>query len=107
MSVDVGRPFKLPKSLGFTIDNDIRARLGWQQSHTNLFVNDLTQPGSSRLADNGRQSISLNADTDLSETLVFTLQGSRVTTFDDNFNRRQTQLLLSAVFQVQFFGTQK
>jgi hypothetical protein len=107
MSFDVGRAFRLPKSLGFTIDNDIRTRLGWQQSHTNLFVTDLAQPGTSRLADNGRSSISLNADTDLSETLVFTLQGSRIVTFDNNFNRRQTQLLLSAVFQVQFFGTEK
>ena len=62
--------------------------------------------GSSRLADNGRSAVSLNADADLSQTLVFTLQGSRVVTYDNNFNRRATHLVLSTVFQVQFFGAQ-
>ena len=106
-SVDVGRAFKLPKNLGFTIDNDIRARLGWQQTRSNTYITDLARLGASRLADNGRTSMSLNADTDLSETVVFTLQGSRVVTFDNNFNRRNTQLVLSTVLQVQFFGAAK
>ena len=90
-SVDVGRAFRFPKSLGFTIDNDIRARLGWQQTRSNTYITDLARLGSSRLADNGRTAVSLNADTDLSDTVVFTLQGSRVVTFDNNFNRRATQ----------------
>jgi hypothetical protein len=38
---------------------------------------------------------------------VFTLQGSRVVTYDNNFNRRNTQLVLSTVLQVQFFGDAK
>jgi len=49
----------------------------------------------------------LSADTDLSETVVFTLQGSRMATFHNNFNRRATQLVLSTVLQVQFFGDAK
>ena len=106
-SIDVGRAFKFPKSLGFTIDNDVRARLGWQQTRSNTYVTDLTRLGSSRLADNGRTAFSLNADTDLSETVVFTMQGSRVVTFDNNFNRRTTQLVFSTVLQVQFFGDAK
>ena len=51
--------------------------------------------------------MSLNADTDLSETVIFTLQGSRVVTFDNNFNRRATHLVFSTVLQVQFFGDAK
>ena len=107
MSVDVGRAFKFPKNLGFTIDNDVRARLGWQQTRSSTYINDLARFGSSRLSDNGRSAFSLNADTDLSETVIFTLQGSRVITYDNNFNRRATQYVLSTVFQVQFFGEPK
>ncbi|MEP6732358.1 MAG: hypothetical protein ABJE10_17055, partial [bacterium] len=107
MSVDIGRAFRIPKSLGFTIDNDVRTRLGWQQTRSNTFITDLTRSGTSRLSDNGRSSVSLNADTDLSETVIFTLQGSRVITFDNNFNRRATQYVLSTVLQVQFFGEPK
>jgi len=107
MSVDVGRAFRFPKSLGFTVDNDIRARIGWQQTRSSTFINDLARGGSSRLSDIGRSSVSMNADTDLSETVIFTLQGSRVITYDNNFNRRATQYVLSTVFQVQFFGEPK
>ena len=107
VSLDIGRPFKLPKSLGFTIDNDIRTRVGWQQTRTSTYINDLARLGTSRLADNGRSAVSINADTDLSETVIFTLQGSRVITYDNNFNRRATQLVLSTVLQVQFFGEPK
>ena len=106
-SANVGKAFKFPKRLGFTIDNDVRARIGWQQTRTNTYVNDLARQGTSRLSDNGRSAVSLNADTDLSETVVFTLQGSRVKTYDNNFNRRATQLVFSTVFQVQFFGQPK
>jgi hypothetical protein len=107
MSVDVGRAFKFPKRFGFTVENDVRARLGWQQTRSSTFINDLARLGTSRLADNGRSAFSLNADTDLSETVIFTLQGSRVVTYDNNFNRRATQYVLSTVFQVQFFGVPK
>ena len=79
----------------------------WQQTRANTYITDLTRGGSSRLADNGRSAVSLNADTDLSETVIFTLQGSRVITYDNNFNRRATQYVLSTVLQVQFFGEPK
>ena len=107
MSVDVGRPFRLPKSLGFTFEGDIRTRLGYQQTRASTFISDFARVGRSRLADNGRNAVSVNADADLSETLIFTLQGSRVITYDNNFNRRNTQFVLSTVLQVQFFGDAK
>ncbi|MEP6621346.1 MAG: cell surface protein SprA [bacterium] len=106
LSVDVGRSFKFPKNLGFTIDNDVRTRISWQRTHTSTYVSEYGI-GTSRLADNGRSAVSLNADTDLSDTVIFTLQGSRVQTFDRNFNRSATQFVLSTVFQVRFFGDTK
>jgi hypothetical protein len=56
------------------------------------------------LTDNGRSQIILNADTNLADDISFSLQASRVVTFDRNFNRRFTQTLLSAVLNIQFFG---
>ena len=58
----------------------------------------------SRLTDNGRHAFSLNADSDVADNMTPSLQGSRVVTFDRNFNRRFNQMVLSAVLQVQFFG---
>jgi hypothetical protein len=107
MSVDVGRAFRLPKSWSSAITSDIRTRVGYQQTRASTYIADAARLGSSRLSDNGRSAVSLNADTDLSETLLFTLQGSRVVTYDNNFNRRNTQLVLSTVLQVQFFGDAK
>ena len=43
-------------------------------------------------------------DTDLADDISFSLQASRVVTFDRNFNRRFTQTLISAVLNIQFFG---
>jgi hypothetical protein len=107
LSVDVGRAFRIPKSWGVQMPGDIRTRIGYQQTRNSTFVSDFARIGTSRLADNGRSAVSLNADTDLSETLVFTLQGSRLVVYDNNFNRRQTQFVLSTVLQVQFFGDAK
>jgi hypothetical protein len=107
MSLDVGRPIRLPQRLGFSFDGDIRTRLGYQQTRSSTYISDFARTGSSRLADNGRSAVSVNADTDLSETVIFTLQGSRVVTYDNNFNRRNTQFVISTVVQVQFFGDAK
>ena len=38
------------------------------------------------LTDNGRQAFNLNADTDLSELLTFSLTGSQILTYDRNYN---------------------
>ncbi|MEO6527657.1 MAG: cell surface protein SprA [Gemmatimonadaceae bacterium] len=107
MSVDVGRAFRVPRSWGYTTAGDIRTRIGYQQTRASTYISDFARAGSSRLADNGRSAVSMNADADLSETLIFTLQGSRVVTYDNNFNRRNTQFVLSTVLQVQFFGDAK
>jgi hypothetical protein len=85
--------------------SDLRARLGFQQSRsTSDIQNGFAAGASSRLADNGRQAITFNADTDVAENLTFSLQGARIVTFDNNLNRRLTQTVLSAVLQIKFYA---
>jgi hypothetical protein len=104
LNVDVGRTFRLPASLGFGYRNDIRAHLGYQRSQSQITVFDPTGNISSRLGDQGRSALNLNADTDLSSSLLFTFQVSRVVSYDNLLNRRTNQFVLSTVLQMQFFG---
>ena len=55
--------------------------------------------------DEAGQTFNINADTDVADNMTFSLQGSRVVTFDRNFNRRFVQTVITAVFQLQFFAT--
>jgi hypothetical protein len=107
LTVDAGRSFHVPESLGLGLRSDLRTRFGFQQSHNRTFVLDSTGAFQSRLADNGRQSFNLAADTNLQDGLVFTLQASHIVTFDNNLNRRFAQTVLSTVLQFQFFGAAK
>jgi hypothetical protein len=104
LKFDAGRSFMVPANWGLGLKNPVRARAAWQQNATRNWVVDRESGLSSRLADQGRQSFSLNADTDLSETLQLTFQGATITQFDRNLDRRINQLVLSAVLQVQFFS---
>jgi hypothetical protein len=100
---DVRRSFKLPRD--WELKSDLRARLAWQHTSTTSWV-ETTGLASlrSRLADNGRETISFNADTDVADNLTFSLQGARIVTYDNNLNRRLTQMVLSAVLQFSFFA---
>ncbi len=102
-SADASRTFKLP--VAWQMKSDLRARVGWQQQNAQSFVrNGFAAGAGSRLADNGRESITLNGDTDVAENLTFSLQSARIVTFDNNLNRRITQIVLSAVLQISFFA---
>jgi hypothetical protein len=102
-SADLTRAFPLPAS--WKLPGGLRTRLSYQRTETQSSVSNLAALSQrSRLTDNGRTSISLNADTNLADDISFSLQASRVVTFDRNFNRRFTQTLLSAVLNIQFFG---
>jgi hypothetical protein len=102
-SADVGRAFRLPADWGFK--SGLRTRLGFQQSHTKSYVENLFAASNrSRLTDNGRQAITLNADTDVAENATFSIQGARIVNFDRNLNRRITQTVVTAVLQMQFFA---
>jgi len=99
----VSKAFPLPKA--WKLRSPLRARVSWQETLTESFVsNQLAVESRSRLTDNGRRAFSMNADTDVAENMTFSLQGSRVVTFDRNFNRRFVQTVITAVFQLQFFG---
>jgi hypothetical protein len=103
LTADIARTFELPSS--WRLPGGLRTRLTWQQSGTQSYVSNLAAvERRSRLTDNGRTVLTLNAGTDLSGDLSFNLQASRVVTFDKNFNRRFTQTLVSAVLNVRFFA---
>ena len=103
LAADIGKSFALPEA--WKVKNPLRARLSWQESLTESFVaNALAEGARSRLTDNGRRAVNFNADTDIAENMTFSLQASRVVTFDRNFGRRFVQTVLTAVFQLQFFS---
>ena len=99
LNMDVGRSFRLPRSWG--LKNAVRTHFGWQRSRTTTYILDAESTTSSRLADQGRTSLNLDADTDLSDTMLFTFQVSHVLTYDNNANRRVSQFVLSTVLQLQ------
>ncbi|HVZ76366.1 MAG TPA: cell surface protein SprA [Gemmatimonadaceae bacterium] len=104
VNVGVGRSFHIPESWGLGIKNDVAARFELQQTHTLSYVYADQGGQASRLVDNGRSAISLNATNRVSDGLDFTLQLSRVITYDNNLNRRLNQFVLSTVLQFQFFS---
>lgn len=56
------------------------------------------------LTNNGRRAFNINANTDLSDLLTFTLAASQVVNFDRAYNRQTTNTILSAVLQLRFFS---
>ena len=103
LNADVSRAVKLPAR--FNLKNDLRTRLSYQQNSAQSWVQNQSATGNrSRLADNGRQAINLNADADVAENLTFSVTGARIVTFDNNLNRRFSQLVFTAVLQVSFFA---
>jgi hypothetical protein len=102
-AADVARDLSFPAS--WKMRSDLRVRVGYEHRDANAFVADRLLLGPrSRLADNGRTALTFSADTDVAENLLFTLQGSRVVTFDENLNRRFSQFVLSAALNLQFYG---
>ncbi|MCC6928054.1 MAG: cell surface protein SprA [Gemmatimonadaceae bacterium] len=103
LAADVSKAFALPQS--WRVKSPVRTRISWQESLTQSFVENAQAVGAlSRLTDNGRRAFNFNADTDVAENMTFSLQASRVVTFDRNFNRRFVQTVITAVFQLQFFS---
>jgi len=99
----VTRSFKLPRDWEFK--SDLRARFAYQKTSSTSWVETTgLRALRSRMVDNGREAITFNADTDVADNLTFSLQGARIVTFDNNLNRRLTQMVLSAVLQISFFA---
>lgn len=110
VSLAVARTFALPAE--WKQRSGLRTQLTWQrQGARSVVSNALTNLGGQApslfeavLADNGREAFNLNADTDISEMVTFSLAGSHVITYDRNFNRRFAQTTFSAILQLNFFG---
>ncbi len=112
MTFDVARNIRLPKKWN-TRTGQLRTRLSYQSEESIASVGGAsdavlppgtTAPSISVLTNNGRQAFNLNADTDLSELLTFSLTGSHILTFDRNYNRRLTNTVVSVVLQLRFFA---
>ena len=67
-------------------------------------LNTASETNRSRLSDNGRRAFNLNADTDFADNLTGSFTMSRVISFDNNFNRRFTQTVITAVLNIRFFA---
>lgn len=111
-SVSVARTFTLPESWN-TRNGQLRASASYDSEENSSVVAGTTVAlgnGSSQfgvptvLTNNGRRALNINANTDLSELLTFTLTGSRVVSFDRAYNRQTTNVILSMVLQIRFFS---
>jgi hypothetical protein len=102
VTVDVGKSFKPPPT--WNLKSDIRTRVSFQRTAQEASVFSVSTAKRSPLANNGRHAFNLNADTDVAENLTFSLQGSRVLSFDNQNNRRFSQTVITAVMQLQFFA---
>jgi len=115
MSFDIARQFTLPKS--WNTRGKLRTRLSYQSdenvSEVGGAIGSLVIDGSptstatgltSVLTNNGRQAFNLNASTDVSELVSFSLTASQILTFDRTYNRRVSNTVLSATLNLQFFA---
>jgi cell surface protein SprA len=112
LSFNVARVFPLPKSWN-TRNGQLRANMSYDSEENTSVVTGttvttgdgsllLTPP--SVLTNNGRRAVNVNANTDLTELLTFTLTGSHVVNFDRAYNRQTTNMIFSAVLQLRFFS---
>jgi hypothetical protein len=98
----------------WNLRSPIRARLGWQDGGTETLLRPRDASGSVigddalRVvqADNGRRALSFSANSDVAESLTLSLNGTHVTTFNNNLNQRLSQTVFSAVLQLSFGAAQ-
>jgi hypothetical protein len=101
LSAEVGKNIPLPASWQIR-GQMLRTRLGVQQSQNRtIFVVGGTER---RATDNGRWSVNANADSDISETLSFTMTLARIINYDNINDRRFSQTVFSVVMHLSFFA---
>ncbi|HWJ23158.1 MAG TPA: hypothetical protein VNS52_12470, partial [Gemmatimonadaceae bacterium] len=123
-NVDLGKSFAAPASWKLKPGSSVRTRLSYQASHTTGYVfsegaSSATTGGSGtggstttdhsrvRLADNGRTAINFNGESQLADNMIGSLVFSRVVNFDEQNNRRFSQLVFSAVLRLQFYSGER
>ncbi len=113
MSFDMGRTFTLPKR--WKTRSGLRSQVSYSSEETRSVVGgsfgstldegSATSTGiNSVLTNNGRQTFNLNAVTDVSDLVTFSLTGSQVLSYDRTFNRRVANLVLNVTMQLRFFA---
>jgi len=112
MSFDAGRSFKLPKR--WNTRGALRSQLSYSSEETETVVggaignnvdDQTTATGiNSVLTNSGRKTFNLNAVTDVSELVTFSLTASHILTFDRTYNRRISNTVLNATLQLRFFA---
>jgi hypothetical protein len=100
LTASVGRSFRLPAS--WNLGRDLRWSAGWQGSRAREFFDSGDERR--RVTDNGRRSFNTNADTDVSETMTFSLAFARNVTYDTLYDRRFTQTVFTATLNLRFFA---
>lgn len=100
LSADLSRSFPLPPSWG--LRSRLRAHMGWTQHTSSSYITVQNADHPSRLTDNGTTAFNLNADTDIASNLKFSLSGAHVVSYDNNFNRKLTQFVLTMTFTLQY-----
>jgi hypothetical protein len=99
VSLELAKALPLPRRWTLK-SNLLRTRLGYQSTHTqSFFVQDSTR---TRVTDNGRWAVTMNADSDVSDTMSLTLMLARVMTYDNVYARRFSQTVMSVVFHLGF-----
>lgn len=111
-SIFLARSFPLPASWN-TRSGRMRASASYDTENNTSIITSVTGGDGSGIAqystpmvltNNGRRAFSVNANTELSELLTFTLAGSHVVSFDRAYNRQTTNVIFSAVLQLRFFS---
>ena len=97
--IDVARNFPVPQK--WNLSDQIHARASFQQSSNSRYLpNGAT--GRSYQANSGRTAFNLNADTQLAQNLTGSLVFSKVVNYDKLYDRRFSQLVVTAVMQLSF-----
>lgn len=100
ITANVGKSFKLPEKYSGRM---LRWTMGFSKSHSETFF-DREDAEDTRTQDLGRWSINMNADTDLAENMTFSMTASRSSNFDNLYDRRFTQLVITATLHLNFFA---
>jgi hypothetical protein len=100
LSANVGRSFRLPER--WKARSDVRWTMGFAHSRSESFFDAGSERR--RVTDNGRWSLTTNADTEVSENMNFSLTLARSVNFDNLYDRRFTQTVLTATLHLTFFA---
>ena len=99
ISGNVGKAFKLPEKYQGRL---LRWSMGFAKSSSESYF----ESGETlkRVQDLGRWGINMNADTDVAENMTFSMTLSRSSSFDNLYDRRFTQMVVTATLHLTFFA---